>query len=390
LEELARQRRSSCITLSDTLKKTLLAIALTACGRPSADPPIAKPPAATPVVVASSPAAPPVVAPAAPDAGAPMEIGRIIAADATHIWMVYGGRALRSTDGGATFADRTPFARASDRDVDDILVLSRDHVAVLEAAPSESEVKTMRLFVSRDGGEKFTERSVPRVPYGRDSHLGRGPKDDILVLRSDGGGMNSHADSVLASSDDGATFRTLGTKTGYGAITMQSPTTWWTVGSCCASPSSVYRSTNAGKTWQLVLSGTDEARPRTQPPDSDVVFLDANRGWFARRDAAGFSVLAVTRDGGRTFRDVAPPAQCNGAALVDESSAILLGVQDRVPYVTRDLGATWSKLPAVDEAVVGIAPIGNDFVAIGSHHQLQRLRPGEPAWRAFSVVIPKS
>src|SRR5262245_25764065 len=136
----------------------ILAIALLCCGKPRADAPVTAP-VATPVVVASSEAPSPVVVapPATPDAGPPLDIGRIAAADATHIWMVYGGRALRSTDGGATFTDRTPFARASDRDVDDILVLSREHVAVLAAAEWESDVKTMRLFVSHDGGEKFTE-----------------------------------------------------------------------------------------------------------------------------------------------------------------------------------------------------------------------------------------
>ncbi|MFT3772885.1 MAG: hypothetical protein QM820_46460 [Minicystis sp.] len=283
---------------------------------------------------------------ATPSVSVPRGVGKRVAeirvVDDARFWLLADGRAWETRDGGASFVDRTPFARARDdeegwKEAWSLLV-SPSQVFILRG---DVELATwMTLFVSGDGGASFVERRVPRLRDGRRAWLQRGPAaGSILVLRSDGGGMNSHATSLLETRDAGASFRALGTKVGYGAVTFQTPKHWWSAGTCCAGESSVYRSLDAGRSWKLVQEGTS-----AWEPVSDVVFVDASRGYrVVRANDEEALALERTGDGGRSFQRVMPPSVETALLVADRDACVL--VDDRsVPAITRDMGATWSSL----------------------------------------------
>jgi photosystem II stability/assembly factor-like uncharacterized protein len=248
-----------------------------------------------------------------------------------HFWLAADGRVFETRDRGATFVDKTP-ARDTTRDTLWSMFVSASDVYLLRN--EEAEDPSMPLFVSKDGGSSFTERSAPRLFSGRNARLQRGPTPgSLLVLRSDGGGMNSHSTSIVETRDGGATFQTLGTVTGYGAITFQTATTWWTVGTCCASASSVHRSLDAGRTWKVVKEPNGTWEPR-----SDYVFLDASRGYRVVTNG-----IERTTDGGKTLSRSPLPEGADTVFVIDESACLLVGASGL--KASLDMGLTWTSLP---------------------------------------------
>ena len=175
--------------------------------------------------------------------------------------------------------------------------------------------------------------------------------------------MNSHMDSVMIGSAQGDGFRVVGDKIGYGEISFQTRTTWWAMGSCCAAPSNLYKSTNAGQSWKVSLLAFDSDGGQTvttTQPQTEIVFLDATRGYFVRESKPNpeSAVLAVTSDGGKTFADV-PIPYASAHPLYVGTNGCVMDTEDKT-VVTRDLGKTWSELPRPPKGVtyMQIAPFG--------------------------------
>ena len=268
--------------------------------------------------------------------------------DDVHLWVVADGRAYETRDGGVSFVDKTPFARVAGDEYDAHVVWSvvatASEVFVLRGA--EPSAPWLTLFVSKDGGASFVERRIPQLEGGSGTRLHRGPTvDSLLVLRY---GDRWHGVSVLETRDAGATFRTLGDVEGRdlpdrGAITFQTPTTWWRVGTGVAGREMVFRSTDAGRSWKVFGAASD-----TWQPISDVIFADALHGFRVVRDSRGV-VIERTRDGARSFQRVAPPNAANELVGADRE-AVVVRTEGGEVLATRDVGASWITLPPFPDA----------------------------------------
>lgn len=362
---------------------------LVGCGAENARgiPPV-RPPAAPAIadagVADASPEAAAPSAPRTPARGVGKRIAEVRVLDDARFWVVADGRAFETRDGGATFVDRTPFAPVPESDAQSVWSLLASPSEVFLLRGDDELARWMTLFVSKDGGAAFTQRRVPRLRGGRDARLERGPTaGSLLVLRSDGGGMNSHATSVLETRDAGVTFRVLGTVTGYGEPTFQTRTSWWSVGTCCASASSIYRSPDAGLTWKLVAEPTDGWEPV-----SAFVFIDGSRGY---RVVRGGEALAIERttDGGRSTSRATPPSTAAELLGADRDACVVLG-EGGEPMVTRDMGASWSSLAPLPEGVFGttIARTPHGWLltadAGGTASALFVLHDGAGSWEELS------
>jgi photosystem II stability/assembly factor-like uncharacterized protein len=328
-----------------------------------------------------------------PRPAAPMDAPRVedlAVADDARFWIAIGGRALETFDGGETFVDRTPFAPSAEGEPSWRIssIVAHGAVVALLREPDEEVVRSMSLFASRDGGGAFVERSVPLLTSSRGATLQRGPAGSLLVRRYDDGGMNSHESSLVETRDDGTTWRELGAVTGYGAVTFQSASRWWSVGTCCASASSIHRSLDGGRTWAAVSRDADTREPR-----SDVVFLGARDALrFVQPTGTGDAadlVLERSRDGARSFARVASPAGAS-AVLLAEAGALVVERGDGELFASLDLGVSWDRLPPLADdggaPIVRRAPHG--WVAICRDKGRERalvLSDGAAAWRARTL-----
>lgn len=300
-------------------------------------------------------AAPTAIADAAPTAPAPRASGpqfqdlrELHVVDDAHLWLVADGRAYETRDGGVSFVDKTPFAPVAGDESDAhgawSVVASASEVFVLRG--DEPSAQWLTLFASKDGGASFVERRIPRLKDGSGTRLQRGPTaDSLLVLRY---GDRWHGVSILETRDAGATFHTLGHVEGRdlpdrAAVTFQTPTTWWRVSTSVAGREMIFRSTDAGRSWKTVGTGSD-----TWQPISDILFADALRGFRVVR-ANGALVIERTTDGARSFQRVAPPSAAT-ELLGAERDAVVVRTESGEVLATRDAGASWITLPSFPKA----------------------------------------
>ncbi len=271
-------------------------------------------------------------------------------------WALADGRVWQTRDGGATFVDHTPFETPIVPDqqpslavvVDSFLVTPRA-VFILRGQSNDEDLRLWSLFVSMNDGASFATHAL-EARASRGARLQQGPGDALILAESDDGGMNSHAELLLESFDGGNTFRKLGTKTGYGRITFQSPTIWWSVGTCCASESSVFRSSDAGRTWAFSEGDGENGGKLTgiSFAESDVMFVDARRGFRFVKNLSNVTELQQTSDGAQTFAATRLPFEMHdgdvfyvvfadpNACIVQHSASL---------FMTHDQGNTWTRLP---------------------------------------------
>ena len=123
------------------------------------------------------------------------------------------------------------------------------------------------------------------------------------------------------------------------------PSEAWAVGNFGA----VQHTTDAGKTWQAVASGTQE-------PLFGVDFADAQHGW-----AVGKSALVIhSEDAGKTWKTQSTPLSVEKhlfkVKAIDARTAWAVGDWGAI-ISTRDGGATW------DDRSLGVTPVKVEEVA---------------------------
>jgi len=159
---------------------------------------------------------------------------------------------------------------------------------------------------------------------------------DVWSLDLDEGG-----DTVFATNDGGGSWASqlnLADRTFSHICAVDAGRAW------AATPTSVFRTTDGGLTWQ------ESALPSAGEVD-DLVFADALHGWATGRDTGGVNnVVFATVDGGVTwqahaFPQAEEPKALDAASFVDADHGwVLTGYyeEDQSLLRTADGGVTWS------------------------------------------------
>lgn len=182
------------------------------------------------------------------------------------------GTCLVTSDGGATWVDRTDFdAFASD--LMDLLILGPGDILAVGASPG--------IFRSQDGGSTWTPVANPSTQQLNEISRVTG---SIVSAVGDMG-------QVLRSSDNGATWQTAAGSPGARNLVDQF---WRTATHGYVTGSLLLRqTTDGGSTWTTV-PGTDESGFFP----GDIKFLDAQNGWIC----ADFTTFRTTNGGATWFQ----------------------------------------------------------------------------------------
>ena len=241
------------------------------------------------------------------------------------------GAVLRTSDGGASWTDRTRWPEFS-ADFYDVATLAAGEILAVGDAPG--------IFRSSDAGDSF----VP-VTHPSPSRLYNIHRLDAVTLTIVG-----DAGAVLRSTDNGASWSALPTPGNF-ALRDQ----YWSSASegyVCGN-ARVRRTTNAGATW-TALPGVIENGVQVF---TDVRFLDAMNGWLFEH----FDTFRTTDGGASWFKKNAPlfprPIYQHEALFVDASTRYVVTLLEGADiWRTTDDGLSWTLLYERN-ATVGYADI---------------------------------
>jgi photosystem II stability/assembly factor-like uncharacterized protein len=260
------------------------------------------------------------------------------------------GTVLRTTDGGATWADAGPRGLGTGAlQFRDIEAFDARHAVVLSIGNGEDS----RILVTDDGGATWTEtfrNTDPLAFYDcmafSSPRRGLAMSDPVdgrfrLVATSDGGRTWAPADpaGMPAAKDGEFAFAASGTclTAGTGGRTY--------LASGGVDPARVFTSTDHGRTWVVADS------PVAGGPSAgifSVSFRDARRGVVVGGDFANptgaVDNAAWTDDGGATWTksSVNPSGYRSGAAWVPGTPRTVLAVGPSGSDVSVDGGRTWT------------------------------------------------
>jgi photosystem II stability/assembly factor-like uncharacterized protein len=292
-----------------------------------------------------------------------------------------GGTVLRTADAGATWRRRAvPDAEALDfRDIEAL----DDRTA---HALSIGEGELSRIYRTTDGGETWSLRHLNRDPEGFLDALAFWDAEHGLALGDPVGGRFV----ILATDDGGETWGRVDPEglpealPGEGAfaasgtclVVQGDRNAWFGTGR-----GRVFRSTDRGRTWTA-----HETPIRAENPSSGVfslAFWDPDHGVAVGGDyqdpgRAG-NVVAVTSDGGRTWRAPTGPGpggyRSAVAHLPESDGPTLVAVGPSGTDWSRDGGATWSKLDDSGFHAVDFARARAGW-AVGEDGRVARFDPG--------------
>ncbi|MEU8591670.1 oxidoreductase [Streptomyces sp. NPDC048664] len=291
------------------------------------------------------------------------------------------GTVLRTTDGGAHWADVSP-PGASDLEFRDVRAFDARHAVVLAIGEGEAS----RVLRTDDGGATWTEsfRNTDTAAFY-----------DCLAFfdRRHGLAVSDPVDGrfrILSTSDGGRSWTVL-PNTGMPAA-QAGEAGFAASGQCLVTsgPRDVWLATGGGAHARVLHSG-DRGR-HWKAADTPVPAGDPARGVFAlafRDRAHGIAVggdyrpdqgspraAAVSTDGGRTWRAAgqAPPAYRSGAAWIPHSRRAALAVGPTGTDLTLDAGRTWRTIDTGSYDTVDCAPDGGCWAA-GEKGRVARLEP---------------
>ncbi len=183
----------------------------------------------------------------------------------------------------------------------------------------------------------------------------------------------------------------------------------------------LFRTTNEGQSWERISPDLTRADPATLGDSGGPIMkdqngpeiyatiytiapshLEANTIWVGSDDG----LVHITRDGGRSWQDVTPPAlpQFTRVSLIEASwhragTAFLAAnryeLDDRRPYVFRtdDYGKTWRKITAgIPENDFARAlredPKRADLLYLGTEHGVYVSFDGGGNWQSLALNLP--
>jgi len=194
-------------------------------------------------------------------------------------WVLTGSAVLRTTDGGAGWADVTPDAVAATTSGYAAGALAAVDAGTAYATFSEQGSSSIFIFRTADAGRTWAKAEIQQEPE---------------VWRGDGAPFVKAFQ--FTDANHGWLLAGFGVAMGSEAVR-------------------VYATTDAGATWQLVddVARGDALAPGSLPfggHKTGLVFADPNKGWVSGFDYGDSIVLYATRDGARTWsrQPVAAPA----------------------------------------------------------------------------------
>ncbi len=266
------------------------------------------------------------------------------------------GTCLRTTDGGATWQSlKVPGAEALDfRDVEAFDASTAYLLSIGEGEKS-------RIYKTTDGGQtwklQFTNRNpkafFDAMAFWNPEHgiaVSDPPADSslnagrlLLIKTTDGGAtwQQVSASSIPPAMHKEAAFAASGT-----CITVQGrKNVWIATGGGAAR---VFRSTDAGETWQVVPTPIAVGQPSSGI--FSIAFKDGKTGVIVggdyAKEAEASNQVATTTDGGQTWTlaKVLPKRFLSGAAYARGKDARLIAVGPAGTDYSLDNGASWANL----------------------------------------------
>lgn len=257
---------------------------------------------------------------------------------------------MRSTDGGATWANRTPPVGGA---------LSGQAIDIDPEDPNTVIVgfDGGRLWVTRDGGTTWTDRSAG-LPGGRVNDV---VYDGTRLLVGGGQLFGSQFFGLYQSTDLGVTWTALHDNTWPVPVVTDidvDPSDRNTIVVATAG-TGVHRSTDGGATWQLTIGGTDALTGRAvrfQPGDSGTIFLGTDARAVYRSTDGGASFVQSS-DG---IAEIELHSVHANPLDPDELAIAFQGLNGGGVFSSVDGGVTWKPepVPPTRYSAVRFAPDG--------------------------------
>lgn len=237
-----------------------------------------------------------------------------------------------------------------------------------------------RMFLTTDGGATWADRSAGSVSLPMIDSIRFFDSREGLALGTDG--------SSIRTTDGGQSWTTTAPlSNSYGWQRAQfsaSGNVGWV-----AAWSTIYRSTDRGKTWLAPVPETSAQLPYTV---ADFHFVDERNGWAIARYAYQNEILFRSSDGGMSWQPVANTQDLVGSSAVrfaDAFNGVVVGVPG-VAWVTADGGSSWIARPTgVSSSLLRAAFAGaTTVVAVGTGGTIVRSTDRGFTWtRAGSPTV---
>jgi photosystem II stability/assembly factor-like uncharacterized protein len=290
---------------------------------------------------------------------------------------------FRTTDAGTGWQNVSPPAAAS-AFATATYFLDPDHAWVATSSPGGSDLTTVMVYRTADGGQTWQGG----VPLSIQGGGGAGPMDFIdpqlgWLIAGLGAGLGHEAVEIFRTVDGGMQWQEVSLTSGYpdqstpgslpfacdkNGLTFRDGATGWAAGSCPGGGLFFYVTYDAGQTWQQQTLPPPPGYPANIFSDCQCAintpptFVSSQVGFFGVQifTASGESAfLYATNDGGVTWSPRALPLMhlIGGPDFMDANTGWVTAGQQL--YVTYDGGQNW--------AAVGQLPTTNlvgslDFV----------------------------
>lgn len=279
------------------------------------------------------------------------------------VWVSgHGAAVLRSTDGGATWEPIVvPEAAADSLQFRDVFAVDAEVAYLLASGPGARS----RIYKTTDGGRRW-ELQFVNADSGAfydcfafwDASRGIAFSDEVagrflIRVTQDGGAhWTPVAPEALPPAQPGeGAFAASGSC----VATLDRGQAW--IGTGAADTARVLHTRDAGRTWEVVV--TPLAGGRTSG-SAAILFRDSLRGIVLGGDVADPNArsdnVAVTRDGGRTWRPGGRPSFSGavyGAAAIPGRPGWLVAVGPRGLDYSSDDGMSWKNLDTLAYWSVG-------------------------------------
>ncbi|HYZ29165.1 MAG TPA: YCF48-related protein [Thermoleophilaceae bacterium] len=264
-----------------------------------------------------------------------------------------GDKLLRTADGGQTATQITPSSQA----------------IYAAAFNSPTRVTAVGLggatVVSDDGGVNYLQ--ISSDIGGEYQGLQAGPTPSTAFALGKRG-------SLAATTDSGATWRTLAVPTSHDIVSVSFATP--DTGYALDNAGGLFKTTNAGKTWQTLDTGTASAPSSIAAPAPDVVVIVAPGGIYRGQGAA-----QPQRVGGKAVARA-------GLDTVGGRPKLLFayGSNRRQIFTSTTRGKTWTAVKLPKKVRVGYGAGAADFVTakigfvIDTRNRVWKTRNGGKAW----------